>query len=409
MINAGGGDDTIDGSYKHPNYSAVNGGAGNDSIFAPWNLTVTGGTGDDTIKADGSVIKYANGDGNDVVMYYSYLGNSSSNDTINVTSGTVNSITGNGNDVVLHIGDGNITLKSVQNRPVFYQEGNDSLKGAFFDGSKIQDMVVNNVPHSEVTGTDGADYIYNMRDCSYSTIKAGLGNDTIRLDSYSQVVDYNQGDGNDVIYGFDYNDTLNISSGTINSIYGNDDDVIVRVGTNRITLKDAIFDFNYYGNFINIKDSSSKNNIYVYDGNNIVNVINTHITYDEGNYHKTTGTSSDEFIFANTPALVIGDGSYSNFTLLGGASVDAGAGNDTIYATFMGTSINAGIGNDSIIVRESGYSGSLDMYDALGTIVGGAGKDTINLSYRDYLNYRNYRNKGYLVQYASGDDNELLL
>ncbi len=92
----------------------VNGTSRNDSIknnYGANYVTINAGKGNDTVSLNSSghhnVIKYASGDGNDVIY------NLGSTDTISITGGTYTRSTV-GNDVVLKVGSGSITLKNAK-------------------------------------------------------------------------------------------------------------------------------------------------------------------------------------------------------------------------------------------------------------------------------------------------------
>ena len=71
-------------------------------------------------------------------------------------------------------------------------------------------------------------------------IKGGTGDDQISLSSSSKnnLIQYDEGDGNDIIWGLSANSTLNISAESYNSV-ASGDDIIVKVGDGSITLKDS--------------------------------------------------------------------------------------------------------------------------------------------------------------------------
>ena len=88
---------------------------------------------------------------------------------------------------------------------------------------------------------DGDDSI-KAQDSSNTTIIGGAGNDEISLSAYTEnnVVNYSLGDGNDTVWGLSENSTLNIfADDSLISSVGNDNDVIITVGENTITLIDA--------------------------------------------------------------------------------------------------------------------------------------------------------------------------
>ena len=132
-LNAGVGDDfvslttywynTIDGGDGNDriiaggNEHSVNGGVGSDYIsLSGGNLTVKGGTGDDTIYGNNASIhtyQYNYGDGKDIIYGYS------SYDTVTIT-GAGHEISTVNSDVVINISDnsGSITLKDAKGKKI---------------------------------------------------------------------------------------------------------------------------------------------------------------------------------------------------------------------------------------------------------------------------------------------------
>lgn len=216
-INAGKGNDTV---RNYGDYSVINAGDGNDyvtsgSSYDGYYVTINGGAGNDSLYTYND-LSYINGDsGND----YIYSSSSSSYSTLNG---------GKGNDTIDVYGDYNTIAGG---------DGNDSL---YSEGRK-----------SSVSGGKGSDTIDVY--ASYNTIAGGAGNDKISLSSWADrsVVKYASGDGNDVIEGFNSNDTLYITKGTY-SAKKNGDDVIVTVGKGKITLQGAA------NEEISIKNSKGK-------------------------------------------------------------------------------------------------------------------------------------------------------
>ncbi|MBR6013265.1 MAG: calcium-binding protein [Selenomonadaceae bacterium] len=294
------------------NYEAdkiiLDGGANNDSIKTWYSdfVTITGGKGNDSIQlgafeymesetAKNTVIKYAEGDGNDTIWGFD------SNDTLHITKGTY-STSIKGNDFIVNVGKQKITLKDavgseyekiiIKNskgkldiyndwktktvREVNNRANNVTLKSAksgsyiknYGDKVKIVgnngfDEILNYGNNVTISGGKNSDSISSNGDrvfidagadndniCSTgdnSTVKGGKGNDFIDLgyvdqyskDSQKTVVQYANGDGNDTIRGFNETDTLKIISGSYSVSVNSDIDVIIKVGKGSITLKNA--------------------------------------------------------------------------------------------------------------------------------------------------------------------------
>lgn len=191
-----------------------------------YNTIISGASGNDSIYNLGNYVTINTGNGNDTVVMDSYGGTSgSAYSYVNV---------GMGDDLVKNYGP---------NTTIYGGTGNDSI--------------LNCDTHVTIDGGEGDDTInssYRVYDnIDYVTISGGKGNDQISLGSYSynNVIQYASGDGNDTIYGFNYDDTLHIKKGNYKtSVSGND--VIVTVGKGSITLKNARY------TSISIKNSKGK-------------------------------------------------------------------------------------------------------------------------------------------------------
>ena len=187
-------------------------------------------------------------------------------------SGNINSGTAtykiSDNDVIFTVGGGKITVKGATDKNFtytdasgehFYSHEDDNLykisgksvsltsdySAKKFDvstisgGSSITRIDASNVTRSLViTGNDNANEILTgISDC---TLIGGKGNDTLYCGDGENVFVYNKGDGNDIIYGFDSDDTLSIESGILSGdVSLNGDTVIFTVGKGKISLDGA--------------------------------------------------------------------------------------------------------------------------------------------------------------------------
>ena len=211
----------------------------------------------------------------------------------NITSGTAK-YTISGNNVIFTVGGGKITVKGAADKNFTYTDAsgehsyaheddnlykisgkNVSLMSYYsakkFDvstingGSSITRIDASNVTRSLViTGNDNANEILNgIGDC---TLIGGKGNDTLYGGDSANVFVYNNLDGNDIIYGFDSDDTLRIESGIFSSdVSLNGDTVIFTVGKGKISLDGA------KGDPITIW----------YDGDNITKIYHDNLIVDD--------------------------------------------------------------------------------------------------------------------------------
>lgn len=223
-VQGGAGKDTIHSGTKN---SSLNGGAGNDYIKIYFNAsktTVYGGAGNDTIRilAEESNSKFYAGSGNDSI----------------VGGGIKNSISG---------GDGN---------DYFYFYNNDANLKVI--GGAGKDTIYNASSKSSLSGGAGNDYFVNYSDAVNTTINGGTGNDTItNYSSSKNTYVYKKGDGNDVITGFNFGtDRIKITSGSITKKSYSGNDVILKIGTGSIKIK------NGKGQKITVVDSNGKTKTY---------------------------------------------------------------------------------------------------------------------------------------------------
>ena len=203
----------------------INAGGGNDTIYNDnrANVTINGGDGSDTITNNYGEFVVINGDaGNDYI-------NGKNN------SGTTDG--GTGDDTII-----GVYYRSVLDGGA----GNDyvSLASNWYDtlnGGAGADTLITGGSESSINGGAGADIISVSG--SNVTIRGGAGNDTIRsTGSSGNLYQYDVGDGNDVIFGFNSNDTITINGGGnwITSMSNNDMFVVNLDGAGgRIQLVDA--------------------------------------------------------------------------------------------------------------------------------------------------------------------------
>ena len=297
------GNDTILNQYQVDNCNFyIDGGKGDDYIYNivgeryrdsyydyRTNGTIYGGAGNDSILLNGGYVKY-------VEYYfdavYCNVNGDAGDDYISVgTYAYLNTITG---------GDGNDTI---------INNGADTS----IDGGAGDDYICNSDMCVTITGGAGNDYI--SIGASANNITGGAGDDTIKLSNQSHVIKYASGDGNDVIEGINYTDTLQITSGSITKAGVVGDDAVIYVGNDSIVLKD---------------------------------MADRNLTLQLGNGTAFSTVLSEELEV--TPSLYIeGTSGADNITnTLECATINALAGNDTITNTNDNVSISAGEGDDSI-------------------------------------------------------------
>ena len=257
--------------------------------------TILGGAGDDYIVNEASdfVYEYALGDGNDTVEGF----NASSKLSI---SGGDYTASASGNDVILKVGNGSITLTetkgkvlNINDEEVFKTDwtldgttaiygteletlatvkGIKSLDGlslkkkvitvsasalnkksvtvsggyefdfasnyknATITGGKSDDTITARGKNLSINGAGGNDKLYGG--AGKDTLTGGKGDDSLWGNAGADTFIYAKGDGNDVIFGFDDNDTLTIDNLKFTSSYSSKDkSVALAFDNGSITLK----------------------------------------------------------------------------------------------------------------------------------------------------------------------------
>ena len=297
--------------------------------------TISGGSGVDTIYG---------GAGNDSV-----LGNSGA-DKLFGDAGNDTIRGGMGNDSI-NGGTGNDRL--------FGDAGNDTLRGGTGNDS--------------LSGGAGNDKLYG--DTGADTLNGGKGNDTLTGGTGNDVFIYAKGEGNDVIADYAVGDKVKITGAKISKSSVSGSDVVLTVGTGKLTLKNAV------GKRISLYNNASTLTSTVIGGNTTLTITNaTKSPVTVGSTIKVINASS------RTTAVKITGNELAN-TIRGGTGVDsiyAGKGNDYVLGNYGNDKIYAEAGNDTI---KSGYgndyiSGGIGndlLYGETGndTIRGEAGADTL--------------------------------
>lgn len=305
LINAGSGDDRID--RNNGSYVTINGGTGNDSVLSfGSNCQINSDKGNDSIISTGGYVTIHGGDDDDKLTK---------------------------NYILWSYSDGSSSVEYTHNGTIYGDAGNDAIYNDKSDNGLMD-------------GGSGDDKINSYKSKNVTMI-GGKGNDTINNCGSTVLYKYAKGDGNDIIRGFSETDTLEITSGNYTTARSGAD-FLVKVGSNKITIKDAI-------NFkVNVKNAAGT--LKTYNGKD------SRIILD----------SRDNFIL------------NSNSTV----TIDSGAGDDTIENEGDSITIDSGRGNDSI----GNYGSNV-------TITAGLGNDSIN---------NDEESKNVLFKYTAGDGNDII-
>ena len=351
-IYGGDGNDTIVNGYgSYSTNTKIYGGAGNDSIYnSSDGVTISGGTGIDTIYGDGSTEEtFIHSADTDIIYGFG------SGDTLSIESGTVTSSVVSGSDIILMTSNnGSIILKNTSRSNVSISgnvltfgsvtlpttDSTDTTSGSFIStGSGNDTIYVDGSIATLMTDSGSSTISVGSND----TIDAGAGNDVVRIISGSNLY-IAGGDGSDSI-GMAWSSSSLISNLTIDGGAGNDE--IRDEGILTIVLGGDDADRIYnYGSYSTIDGGSGNDSIYN---------SNLYVSINGG-----TGNDSIE--------------NWSSH-----ATIDGGVGDDTILNETTFVSVNGGSGNDLILNYYDGYiaSGSYYATGIYSTINGGTGIDTI--------------------------------
>ena len=217
------------------------------------------------------------------------------------------------------------------------------------------------------------------------TVRGGKGNDEIYKNGGFSVYEYTAGDGDDTIYGWNFNDTLKIYGGTYSGkIVGND--YVVTVGNGSIIFKDmrilrAPFIEGYESSERNYQLAAADNQnsafsseeIFVDDDTaiaeeNFSGEINANDYYAQDVTRIDASKAGDVDIIGSDSVREItsGKGNDNILNITNSSTIKTGAGKDLILNFGDNSEINASSGNDIVI----------NIGDE-NTIETGKGKDTI--------------------------------
>ena len=241
----------------------------------------------------------------------------------------------------------------------------DMAKGTYIkstiSGGEGKDTIVNNGNNLVINTGTGDDLITLGSGTSNNTINAGEGEDSISATKGRNLYLYAEGDGDDVITGLTSNDTLKITSGKIDDWKIDNNDLILIVGTGKITIKDG------KEQLINIAVGNEKSQAQIYSEGMIANDKKTAVTLvsDMESYNAETISSMITINGSALSPMQITGNSKANI-ITGNGTIDGGNGNDTIYGGESADSLVGGAGADKLY----GNAGN-------DTLSGGKGNDTL--------------------------------
>ena len=404
VINTFYGDDTV---YTAASNVTIQTGDGNDSVGVNTkgkNSTIESGAGNDRINNWGANFYIDTGADDD----YIYNSSVSANTTINTGAGK-DSVNNWAAGSSINTGDGNDNVTSTANNVKIYcGSGNDSIRnGVALNG------VITKIQNITIDGGEGADTIRNFyaekvsinggsgKDSIYSgyiydgvaygdnvTISGGTDADFISISSASKnnLIIYNNGDGNDTVYGLNEDDTLKITGAKYSTLQSGND-IKFSVGSGSILVKSGVnVGFKTigtlqadptptlpsgwkYGNTAKTNLTASVTSAANIDltqtyGKSVVSVDGSKIT----TARSFTGNAKANLIKGGSGSDTI-NGGAGNDTLYGGSGNDklfGDAGNDKLLGEIGNDSLNGGAGNNTLT---GGKGNDIFIY--------GGGNDTI--------------------------------
>lgn len=320
-------------------------------------------------------------------MFYRYLAKQAALQTLNLPAigditATVN-LSGDGTyyimgnstfetaQIAATLPDGAINLGTVQNG--VYTVENSGVHQVINGSANVK--IVGLTANDTYDGTSGADTVETAEG---SNIITGAGNDSILLNGQYSTINAGAGD-----------DTIDIVDGGHHSINLGDGSNLVSIGTTRNYDNTIIGGAN--GDTINGDDGKAhyhyNNKLDLGDGNNKV------LFYSGQNNTVTTGAGDDTVSIRGGQKNLVDSGAGNDLLTVYGNynTINAGAGDDTVNVNSSNANaynINLGEGNNVADARGSEHvvSGGSDKDSiyVVGhhiSVYGGAGNDTINVSY----------------------------
>lgn len=253
-IDGGDGKDLLCGDSGN---DTLTGGAGDDSLWGgTGHDSLIGGNGADTLSGEKGNDKLFGGNGNDL------LGGGDDKDTLSGGSGNDTLWGDAGNDSLSGGKDNDVLVGGIGNDTLCGDSGDDVLAG--WDGKDIliggsgKDSLWGDAGNDSLSGGNGDDLLDGGDGAD--TLSGGAGNDSLWGNAGADTFIYVKGDGQDIIYGFEKTDLLQIT-GTFSASYSKaKKEIYFDVGTttNAITMKNFGSTSTFNINGTNYKISGTK-------------------------------------------------------------------------------------------------------------------------------------------------------
>ncbi|MGY0793222.1 FG-GAP-like repeat-containing protein [Azospirillum argentinense] len=373
--------------------NAITGGVGDDSLTGgAGNDTLDGGTGADTLIGGAGDDVYLVDDTRDVVRESVAEGIDEVRTTLTTyTLGTeierltfigIGNFKGTGNTLnnLIVGGAGNDTLTGGAGADTLI--GGDGDDRFYFDDADAPLQGGAGFDTAVVQGNVGASL--DLAACSIEQAYGGGGNDSLIGTGAFLGLAINGRDGDDLILGSAFNDTLTGGNGSDTLIAGDGDDVLYIDADDALVSGGAGFDTVYVqgdGNLTLDLTASGIERVFSGSGNDILTATGS-VTLVEIN-----GGAGDDLLvgsaFDDTLRGDAGDdtlfGGAGNDVLVGGGGNNVlfgGAGDDRLYVDTHTASLDGGAGNDTVYARYSGGV-TLDLSASIELFNGSVGSDTV--------------------------------
>lgn len=210
--------------------------------------TITGTEGHDNISVT-ALQQFINAHGGNDTVFNAFYNNYQGTNYGFVT------ISGDRNDWVSVVGS-NATISG--DDVVYVRNNNHSINGGSGDdnivGEGLNITILSETRNDYAFIEGGDDTVLAIGSPQNLTISGGYGNDSISLDSgLSALIYFNSSDDNDIVYGFDENDTLHLVGSSYFTL-ASENNVIVNNGQYKVTLVGST------GNTLNIILEKSQSN-----------------------------------------------------------------------------------------------------------------------------------------------------
>ncbi len=410
-INAGAGNDTI---FSYGRSASIEGGAGVDYIISEGdnayieggagddkitlsgsdensNATIVGGAGNDYILSDGNGnrFQYASGDGKDTISGFGET------DTIEITDGSkvtsvmsgsnIQFIINNSTKDVIIVEDGADKTWVIEGNLIHSEElpiitltsGKDNFYNDIDHATIValggNDYIDNSAEQVSILGGDGVDIIVSSGDDT--TINGGAGGDKITITgAENTVIEYESGDGKDIIWGFDDNDTIQLISGSVTNSVSSGNNITFQIdgSSNSITIVDG-----------KNKEWTIEDDLIYMEGNPVIDLDDKANTYGNERSRVTINAfaGNDKITNSGDEVSILGGKGADTITSFGiEVTIDGGEGNDVITNEGSNAVVIGGAGNDKIYTTDEGNIIKYAAGDGKDSIFGFGGDDTVEVS-----------------------------